>query len=59
MTQKVFGEIHVIRSSVPRAAAAVRGETVGILEKSHKVKKIWKMREHGVKKAKLFHRRID
>ena len=32
------------------AAAAFRGETAGILEKSHKVKKNWKMREHGVKK---------
>ena len=45
------------------SAAAVRGQTAGILTKSHKVKKIWKkiqqMREYGVKKAKLFHRRED
>ena len=36
-----------------------RGENAGILEKSHKVKKNWKMAEHGVKKPKLFHRRED
>ena len=35
------------------SAVAVRGETAGILEKSHKVKKNWKMREHGVKKEKF------
>ena len=40
-------------------AAAVKGETAGILEKSHKVNKNWKMGGHGVKKPKLFHRRED
>ena len=27
---------------VPRVAAAIRGKAAGILEKSHKVEKIWK-----------------